>query len=109
MIDGKLTRMDADNAFAGEIASMSFDFPFTMLPNEHKRKDGHPDYIIEARTPKNRPIRIGSAWASTSRAGNDYFSLALNLQQGIVRANAVKDEETEDGEFRIIPLMPAAA
>ncbi|WP_298938007.1 DUF736 family protein [uncultured Ruegeria sp.] len=109
MIDGKLTRMDADDAFAGEIASVAFDFPFTMVPNTHKRKDSHPDYVIEALTPKNRAIRIGSAWASQSRAGNDYFSLALNLQQGVVRANAVKDEETGAGEYRIIPLMPAAA
>ena len=109
MLDGKLTKMDADDAFAGEIASMEFDFPFTMVPNEHKRKDSHPDYVIEARTPKNRVIRIGSAWAARSRAGNDYFSLALNLQQGVVRANAVQDEESSAGDYRIIPLLPVAA
>jgi uncharacterized protein (DUF736 family) len=110
MLDGKLTKMDADDAFAGEIASMEFDFPFTMIPNEHKRQDRHPDYIIEARTPKNRPIRIGSAWASTSRAGNDYFSIALNTKDGVVRANAVQNEDSQPGEYRIIPLMqPAAA
>ena len=109
MIDGKLTRMDADDVFTGEIASMSFDFSFTVIPNQFKQADRHPDYIIEAKSPKNRVIRIGSAWAAKSRAGNDYLSLALNLSQGVVRTDAVKDEETGEGEYRIIPLMSDAA
>ena len=109
MLDGKLTRMDADDAFTGEIVSMEFDFPFTMVPNAHKQKDSHPDYVIEARTPKNRVIRIGSAWAARSRAGNDYYQLALNLARGTVRANAVQEDEMNPGEYRLIPLMQAAA
>ncbi|WP_171182077.1 DUF736 family protein [Ruegeria sp. HKCCD8929] len=109
MLDGKITRMDADDAFAGDIASMNFDFPFTMVPNAFKQKDSHPDYVIEVQSPRGRTVRIGSAWSSTSRAGNDYFSLALNMPQGVIRANAVQDEEAGPGEYRIIPQLPAAA
>lgn len=108
MYQGHLTKMDADDAFAGNIASLNFDLDFTMVPNAFKTKEAHPDYVLEGRSPRGRVIRIGSAWSARSRMGNDYFSLALNLPgEAVIRANAVKD--TQSGEFRIIPLTMAAA
>ena len=109
MYQGNLTAMDADDAFAGNLASMDVDFGFTMVPNKHKGKNSHPDYIIEARSPRGRSVRIGSAWFATSKAGNDYMSLAINLpHQPPIRVNAVQDDDTGDGEYRIIPFAEAA-
>lgn len=105
MLDGKIEKMDGDNAFAGSIDGMNFGFNFAMVPNEHKSKDTHPDYCIEVRNPRGVTVRVGSAWAATSRAGNDYFQLALNVQgMGQVRANAVKGDDTPEDQFRIIPM-----
>lgn len=90
MYTGQITRMDADDAFTGDIASLDFDFRFTGLPNTFKTKDSHPDYHIEARSPRGRSIRIGSAWSAKSRAGNAYLQLAFNLPgQPQIRVNAV--------------------
>ena len=112
MYSGELTKMDADDAWAGHVASVNLDVDITLVPNEHKSADAHPDYVIEARSPKGRVIRIGSGWAMRSRAGNDYLSLVLNLpNQAPVRVNAVADERAEPGSYRIIPLtnMQSAA
>ena len=110
MYSGELTRMDADDAYAGHVASVDMDVEFVLLPNGHKVSDVHPDYVIEARSPKGRAIRVGSAWAMRSRAGNDYLSLVLNLpNQAPVRVNAVADERAEPGTYRIIPLLNAQA
>lgn len=108
MYSGELMRMDADDAYAGHVASVNMDVDFTLLANAHKSSDTHPDYVIEARSPKGRVIRIGSGWAMCSRAGNDYLSLVLNLpDQAPVRVNAV---DTGDGRtYRIIPLTNAQA
>jgi len=43
MYTGTLTKMDADNAFAGDIASLDFDINFSMVANDFKAKDQHPD------------------------------------------------------------------
>lgn len=109
MYTGTLTKMDADDAFAGDIASLDFDINFTMVANTFKSKDTHPDYVIEARSPRGRLVRIGSAWAARSRAGNDYLSLAFALpgQSGPVRANAVRGEDAGEG-YKIIPMAAAA-
>jgi uncharacterized protein (DUF736 family) len=81
-----------------------------MVANDFKAKDQHPDYVIEARSPRGRNVRIGSAWAATSRAGNDYMSMAFNLPglAGPVRVNAVQDPEAEAGCYKIIPMASAA-
>ena len=105
MYNGQITAMDADNAFVGDIASQSFDFGFTMVPNTFKAKESHPDFHVEVRSPRGRTIRIGSAWKATSQRGNDYFQIALNVEGvGQIRVNAVTDPELEEGSFRIIPL-----
>ena len=43
MYTGTLTKMDADNAFACDIASLDFDINFSMVANDFKAKDQHPD------------------------------------------------------------------
>jgi len=55
-------------------------------------------------------VRIGSAWAATSRAGNDYMSMAFNLPgiAGPVRVNAVQDKDAPEGSYKIIPMAAAA-
>ena len=64
--------------------------------------------MIEARSPKGRAIRVGSAWAMTSRAGNDYLSIVLNLpEQAPIRVNAVADGGGHS--YRVIPLASAQA
>ena len=111
MYDGKLTKMDADDAFTGEIASLDFDINFNMVPNPHKANDKHPDYCIEARSPRGKYIRIGSAWAGLSKAGNEYLSLAFNIanQNGPVRVNAMVEEGGDPSQYRIFPMVMAAA
>jgi uncharacterized protein (DUF736 family) len=105
MYNGQITAMDADEAYVGDIASQSFDFGFSMVPNTFKAKDSHPDFHVEVRSPRGRTIRIGSAWKATSQRGNEYFQIALNVQGvGQIRVNAVTDPELEEGSFRIIPL-----
>ena len=44
MYTGTLTKMDADNAFAGDIASLDFDINFSMVANDFKANDQHPDH-----------------------------------------------------------------
>ena len=102
-IDGQITRTD-DNAFTGWMASLTFDVDITLTKNPHKAKDTHPDFEITTRTPRNRIIRIGSAWEQTSQKGNDYLSLAVMVNGQQIRVNAVRSEEDPAGEFRLIPL-----
>ena len=105
MYDGQITAMDADDAFTREIASMNFDFGFSMVPNTFKAKKSHPDYHVEVRSPRGRIIRIGSAWKAISKRGNEYFQMALNVEGiGQIRVNALTDPELDAGSFKIIPL-----
>ena len=111
MYQGQLTAMDADDAFTGNLASMDVDVDFTMVPNAFKAEGNanHPDYVIEGRSPRGKSVRIGSGWFATSKAGNDYISLAINQpHQPAIRVNAIKDDEAGKGEFRIIPFADAA-
>lgn len=108
MYSGMLEKMDADDAYAGHIASLALDIEVSVVPNPFKDAEAHPDYMIEARSPKGRAIRVGSAWAMTSRAGNAYLSLVLNVpEQTPVRLNAVA--EGDGRRYRIIPLANAYA
>ena len=103
-IDGQIIRTD-DNAITGWIASLTFDVDITLSKNPHKAKDTHPDYEITTRTPRNRIIRIGSAWEQTSeRTGNKYLSLAVNVGSQQVRVNALRSDEDPEGEYRLVPL-----
>ena len=102
-IDGKITRTD-DDAFTGWIASLTFDVDIVLTKNPHTKKDTHPDFEITTRTPRNRLIRIGSAWEQTSQAGNDYLSLAFDVNGTKVRVNALQGEGDESGEYRLVPL-----
>ena len=110
MYNGRLTKMDADDAFAGHIASTTIDQELSIVPSAHKTSDRHPDYHVEARSPKGRIVRIGSAWEARSRAGNDYLSIAINLPgQPAIRCNAVADPDHGPNAYRIIPLAEALA
>ncbi|WP_300064528.1 DUF736 family protein [uncultured Roseobacter sp.] len=103
-IDGQITRTD-DDAFTGWIASLTFDVDITLTPNPHKAKDTHPDFEITTRTPRNRVIRIGSAWEQTSnRTGAEYLSLAVMVNGQQVRVNALRTEDDPKGEYRLVPL-----
>ena len=99
-INGEITRTD-DDAFTGWIASLTFDCDVTLTPNPHKSKETHPDYQITAQTPKGRHIRIGSAWTQISQKGNEYLSLAISVNGGEVRVNAVEDRE-QAGTYQLI-------
>jgi uncharacterized protein (DUF736 family) len=99
-LKGTITRTD-DNAFTGWIASLTFDVDIVISENPHKKSEKHPDFEITAKSTRNRAIRIGSAWQSTSQAGNDYLSVAINFGAGEIRANAVKTDN--EGEYRFIP------
>ena len=102
-IDGKITRTD-DDAITGWIASLTFDVDITLTKNPHKAKETHPDYEITTRTPRNRVIRIGSAWEQTSQKGNDYLSLSVMVNGQQVRVNALRSDEDPKGEYRLVPL-----
>jgi len=105
-ISGELTAMDADNAFAGYVANLMFDLEFMLIENNYKTEDNHPDYRIEVSSPKGVPIRVGSAWMATSKAGHDYVSLLINTQDGDLRVNAVQNEDQRGGDtFSIIPFI----
>lgn len=108
-VSGELTAMDADNAFTGYIANMMLDLTFTLLANDFKAEDNHPDYHIQISSPKGRNIRIGAAWMAQGQAtGNDYISLLINTPDGDLRVNAVQNEEQRGGDtFSIIPFVSA--
>ena len=102
-IDGKITRT-GDDAITGWIASLTFYVDITLTKNPHKTKETHPDFEITTRTPRNRIIRIGSAWEQTSQARNDYLSLSVMVNGQQVRVNALRTEEDPEGEYRLVPL-----
>lgn len=92
-INGELTKTD-DGAYAGWIASLTFDVDVSLTENPYKSKDSHPDLQLIARTPRGRSIRIGSAWTRTSKAGNDILPLSINVNGVSINANAIRDAET---------------
>lgn len=101
-LNGQITRTD-DDAFTGHIAALTFDVDITLAPNPYKTKDTHPDFEITATSPKNRVIRIGSAWEQKSKKGNAYLSLAISINGQEVRVNALEDK-TEPGTYRLVAL-----
>jgi uncharacterized protein (DUF736 family) len=109
-MSGELTAMDADNAFAGHVASMMFDLDFMLIENGFKTEEKHPDYRVEINSPRGNPIRVGSAWmAQSERTGNHYISLLINTPDGDLRVNAVQNEDQRGGDtFSIIPFVDAA-
>lgn len=108
-MSGELMAMDADNAFAGHVASMTFDLDFMLIENAYKSDEKHPDYRIEISSPKGVAIRVGSAWmAQSERTGNHYISLLINTPDGDLRVNAVQNEDQRGGNtFSIIPFIDA--
>lgn len=108
-MSGELMAMDADNAFAGHVASMTFDLDFMLIENAYKSEDKHPDYRIEISSPKGAAIRVGSAWmAQSDKTGNHYLSLLINTPDGDLRVNAVQNEDQRGGNtFSIIPFIDA--
>ncbi len=100
-INGTLTKTD-DGAYAGWIADLTFDVTVTLIDNAYKTKDSHPDYAVMGRSPSGREIRVGSAWSQTSRAGNEYVSLALDVTGHQVRVNALPSPDSAT-EFQIVP------
>lgn len=101
-ITGTLTRTD-DDAFTGWIAGLTFDADITLIENPRKSKPTHPDFAIMAKSPRGREIRIGSAWETTSKAGNDYLSIAIDMTGSTIRVNAMQDRDAEGDEYTIFP------
>ena len=104
MITGQLHRY-ADNTLLGHIASLTFDVDVMLTENPHKSHDKHPDYVITAKSPRDRSIRIGSAWEQTSRAGNKYLSIALAVNGQTIRANALRREEQSTDDETIFEIV----
>ncbi|MEM1396148.1 MAG: DUF736 family protein [Pseudomonadota bacterium] len=102
--DGKITKLD-DDAFTGWFASLTFDVDITLTPNPYKKKETHPDYEVNTKTPRGRDIRIGSAWNATSeRTGNEYLSIVVSVNGQEVRVNGLRSEGDPEGEYRLVPL-----
>lgn len=99
-INGELTKLD-DGAYTGWIADLTFDVNVTLIDNTFKQKDSHPDFAVNGKSPSGRDIRVGSAWAQTSKAGNEYLSLALDVAGNSVRVNALPDQN-DDTKYQIV-------
>lgn len=106
MLTGTLTAFANGTGFDGLLSTMYFDLGFTMVPNDYKTKDNHPDFQIIFKNSKGRAIRLGSAWTSVSeKTGNSYYSMSITDGRGKEwRMNAVRNEESADGEWQLIPL-----
>ena len=108
-LSGELTAMDADDAFAGYVANMMFDLDFTLVANELKTEETHPDYRIEITSPKGHVIRIGSSWLAQSKeSSHDHLSRLIDTPEGDLRVNAVQNAAQRGGNtFSIIPFVDA--
>lgn len=107
MINGKLIQNAKSEGFTAEIHAMTFDLVgLRTVPNGYKTKDNHPDYHIEATTPRGRALRIGSMWKAVSeKSGNEYFSISITDKMGRDwRMNAVRNAEMDAAEWQIVPL-----
>ena len=107
MITGTLTRNAANDTFTASVSTMSFDIPrLSVVANPHKTAENHPDYQLVFRTPRGRQMRVGSMWKAVSeKSGNTYYSLALTDRSGRTwRMNAVRNEETPEGQWQIVPM-----
>ncbi len=102
MITGTLTQNADARTFTASISTMMFDIArIAVVPNPYKTADNHPDFHLEVRT-----MRVGSMWKAVSeKSKREYFSLALTDKMGRTwRMNAVRNEETPDGEWQIVPM-----
>jgi uncharacterized protein (DUF736 family) len=105
---GEIEKLD-DGNFAGFVASLSADVSITLSENPYRKSDKHPDLQVTAKSPKGRLIRVGSGWFATSKAGNEFISLALNLGGQTLRANAIRRPEEGDAEiYEIVPWTTEA-
>ncbi|MEM9098094.1 MAG: DUF736 family protein [Pseudomonadota bacterium] len=99
MIEGHLTKLD-DDAMAGFICSPTFDFDVTLIPNQDKTEAKHPDYLIDTKSPKGRPVKLGAGWKRTSQARNDYISIQITAYGQVMRANVLPTDE--ENEYRVV-------
>ena len=107
MITGTLTQNADAKTFTATISTMLFDIArIAVVSNGYKTAENHPDYHLEVRTPRGRTMRVGSMWKAISeKSKRSYFSLSLTDRMGRVwRMNAVRNEETPEGIWQIVPL-----
>ncbi|WP_299844644.1 DUF736 family protein [uncultured Jannaschia sp.] len=107
MITGTLTQNADQITFTASISTMMFDIArVAIVANAYKTEDNHPDFRLEVRTPRGRIMRVGSMWKAVSeKSGRAYFSLGLTDRMGRMwRMNAVRNEETPEGTWQIVPL-----
>ena len=107
MITGTLTTDAQGRPATASVSTLLWDLPrVAVVPNAHKSADNHPDHHLEFRTPRGRVLRVGSVWSAVSeRSGRAYFSLALTDRAGRAwRMNAVRNDESPEGEWAIVPL-----
>ena len=111
MIAGTLTQNPGGESFTLSVATMLFDLArLNVVPNAYKGADHHPDHHVEVRTPRGRVMRVGSMWSAVSeRSGRPYHSIALTDRMGRTwRMNAVRDEDTPEHVWRVVPLAGGA-
>ncbi len=107
MITGTLKPIAKSPNFTLSIATLLFDIAgLRVTPNAYKKADNHPDYHIEARTPRGNQLRVGSMWKAVgTTSGKDYYAITVTDRNGKTwRMNAVRNETTPKGEFTVVPL-----
>ena len=90
-ITGEITKTD-DGAYTGYIASLTLDADINLLPNDRREKENHPNFIVYGKSPRGRDIEIGAAWAKTSKTGNPYLSISVEIGSENLRLNGVNGE-----------------
>ena len=111
MIAGTLTQNAANKTFTLSVATLMFDIAqLRVVPNAYKGADHHPDHHVEVRTPRGRVMRVGSMWSAVAMTSKrEYFQIALTDRMGRSwRMNAVRDEETPEHVWRVLPLAGRA-
>lgn len=105
MITGMMTANET--GFSLNISTMLFDISgLRVAENPHKNADNHPDHLIEVRTPRGSWMRVGSMWTAISeKTQRTYYSLRIKDRTGNQwRMNAVRNDETPEGQWDIVPL-----
>lgn len=82
--------------YIGYIADLAFDADINLIPNENKKDDKHPDYLINGKSPRGRDIEIGAAWWRESKAGNRYLGLSVNILGNTHRVNGFLQDDDPD-------------
>ncbi len=109
MFAGTLTKnaTDAAIAFAGVVHSAKFDIAIQLEPRA-KMSEKSPDFDVTATNRAGRQVRIDSAWNETSKTGNAYLSMQMDVGLGPFRVNAVQTNDAKkakSGEFDIVPFV----